>query len=162
VQCPQRPVHIAGGLVLDDEDGAQHAVDRQKHTGLQLQVVGQRHLLLAHEIRAAHGDGLAPDHAGHAALLAEAQVIHTGGEPALRRQLLAKQGRQLAVRRLRHPGGVGEHLDALLAIDLVAVERHRAGGEQVVLRHQQLAAAAQRQRPGIARQRAAAPCETVL
>ena len=85
-----------------------------------------------------------------------------GGETALRRQLLAKQRRELAVCLLRHSGGIGEHLDPLLTIDLVAVEGHCAGGEEIVLRNQQLPAAAQRRRAGITGQSAAASGQAVL
>ena len=63
---------------------------------------------------------------------------------------------------LRHSGGIGEHPDTLLPVDLIAVEGHRAGGEQVVLRDQKLAAAAQRRRAGITGQCAAAAGQAML
>ena len=100
---------------------------------MKLQIPRQRHPAFFHEIGAAHQHRLAVDGSLHAALLAVAQLVHPHGVAALHRELPIQQRRKAAAGGLGYGGGVGHGAHALLAIDLVAVEGHRAGGKQIVV-----------------------------
>ena len=124
--------------------------------------MGQGNLLAAHEVGAAHSHRFAMDGGDDAALFQEVQVVDLRHKPALCQQLLAEQGRQGTLRGLCHGGGVGHHPQPLFTVELVAVEGHRACGEEVVLRYQQTAGSSHGLRSSKACQGAAAATEAVL
>lgn len=157
---PQRPLHVAGGLVFDGKDGDELTVHRQKNAGLELQVTGQGHMVLFHEIGAAHGDRFPTDGTADAAVLVKTQVLQMQVGAALAGQHLVKQRRQLASGGLCRRGGIGYHLADLLAVQLQSVEAHRSRWEQVVIRHHHPPGGGDGGGPGIARHGAAAAVQT--
>ena len=157
---PQRPLHIAGGLVFDGKDGDELTVHRQKNAGLELQVTRQGHMVLFHEIGAAHGDRFPTDGTADAAVLVKTQVLQMQVGAALAGQQLVKQRRQLASGGLCRRGGIGHHLADLLAVQLQSVEAHRSRWEQVVIRHHHPPGGGDGGGPGITCHGAAAAVQT--
>ena len=107
-------------------------------------------MALFHKVGAAHQHGLAMDGGLHAALLAVTQVVHANVEPALRRELAVQQGSKAAAGGTGHRSGVAHGAAAFLAVDLVAVEGHGTGGEEIVIGEHHAAGAGHGTGTGIA------------